>query len=64
MCCAGGTVLAQEQERMTQSGTLSQRSLMDWDGGGRNRGKRGRTVRILAATFRFFFPEKSEIKVK
>lgn len=37
---------------------------MNWDGGGGDRGEGGGTVRILAATQRFFFPEKSEMKVK
>lgn len=43
---------------MTQSGTFNQKVLMNWAGGGGDRGEEGGTVRILAATQRFFFPEK------
>lgn len=37
---------------------------MNWDGGGGEEGEGRWTDRFLAATQRFFFPEKSEMKVK
>lgn len=58
LCGAGGTDLAQKQERMTQSGTSNQKVLMNWDGGGGDGGEGGGTARILAATQRLFFLRK------
>lgn len=49
---------------MTQAGTFDQKAFNELGWGWRGRREGGGTVRILAATQRFLFPEKSGMKVQ